>query len=231
MTENLWCVKNVLMISCPLCLTAKTTEFCATEMKYFGQMQNRAYFLCPQCELRFLEPSMRMSPHDEKFRYDSHKNGEINENYLDFLRPVMRVSGDFLGLDAPLQVLDYGCGEGRPFQILFPHHWETSHYDPFYFPESSLLERKYDWITCTEVVEHFYHPARDWKTLVGLLKPGGLLSVMTGLYNDSIHFSDWWYIKDPTHVCFYSLQTMQWIADRYQLEMIYNKNNIVLFRT
>lgn len=48
-------------------------------------------------------------------------------------------------------------------------------YDPFFFPDESLLSNKYDFVTCTEAIEHFFEPKKEWKILLNLLKENGML--------------------------------------------------------
>jgi cyclopropane fatty-acyl-phospholipid synthase-like methyltransferase len=64
-------------------------------------------------------------------------------------------------------------------------------------------ERTYDFITCTEVVEHFHHPALEFRRLDALLKPGGWLAIQTTFQTDDARFARWNYRRDPTHVVFY----------------------------
>lgn len=35
-------------------------------------------------------------------------------------------------------------------------------YDPFFAPEAGVLTRKYVFVTCTEVAEHFCRPCQAW---------------------------------------------------------------------
>lgn len=46
-------------------------------------------------------------------------------------------------------------------------------YDPFFFPSDSILSQKYDFVTCTEAIEHFFEPKKEWKLLLSLLKENG----------------------------------------------------------
>jgi len=45
-------------------------------------------------------------------------------------------------------------------------------------PGSEALTRTCDFITCTEVAEHFHRPADEFRRLDALLKPGGWLALM-----------------------------------------------------
>ena len=85
-------------------------------------------------------------------------------------------------------------------------------YDPFFQPDRAVLSRTYDFVTCTEVVEHFYNPADRFYELDSLLRPGGWLGVMTCFQTDDARFANWHYRRDPTHVIFYREATFWAIA-------------------
>jgi hypothetical protein len=61
-------------------------------------------------------------------------------------------------------------------------------YDPYFFPEKSHLDKKYQFITCTEAAEHFYNPYEEFNTIDGLLEIEGWLGVMTNFFDESINF-------------------------------------------
>jgi hypothetical protein len=85
-------------------------------------------------------------------------------------------------------------------------------YDPFFHNDPAAFEQTYDFITCTEVAEHFHHPAEEFDRLDSLLRPGGWLALMTCFQTDDDSFADWHYRRDPTHVVFYRPATLQMIA-------------------
>ena len=103
-------------------------------------------------------------------------------------------------------------------------------YDPYFFPDVSCLNKKYDFITCTETVEHFYSPNKEFHTLNSLLEVGGWLGIMTNFYDDSINFNDWYYRKDPTHVVFYTEETFKFIASMMSWRIEIPTKNVVLFK-
>ena len=105
---------------------------------------------------------------------------------------------------------------------------EVVSFDPYYFPEIKL-EGKYDFITCSEVVEHLYQPGTEIQKLQSLIKSGGILGVMTQLYSEEIDFADWWYRRDPTHVCFFQRQTMEWIAREWFSRCEFYPKGVTLF--
>lgn len=102
-------------------------------------------------------------------------------------------------------------------------------YDPFFALEPEALRRSCDFITCTEVVEHFHSPADELDRLDRLLRPGGWLGVMTEMWREGRAFDDWHYVRDPTHVCFYRPETMAWIARRYGWTLDVPHPNVALF--
>jgi len=93
------------------------------------------------------------------------------------------------------------------------HH--VTIYDPVFAPDTAALSATYDVITCTETAEHFHNPADDFARLNSLLRPGGVLAVMTCFQTDDEKFANWHYRQDPTHVVFYREQTFRFLADKF----------------
>jgi 2-polyprenyl-3-methyl-5-hydroxy-6-metoxy-1,4-benzoquinol methylase len=93
--------------------------------------------------------------------------------------------------------------------------FDCIHYDPFFHPDESVFEKKYDFITCSETAEHFRDPAKEFNRLATLLEPGGVLGVMTSMHDSNTDFANWHYRHDPTHVAFYSEKTFNLLVDRF----------------
>ena len=102
-------------------------------------------------------------------------------------------------------------------------------YDPFFFPDPAVLDKQYDFVTCTEAIEHFYFPDREWKQLVGLVKPGGWLGIMTKLVTEETPFTDWYYAGDPTHVCFFSRETFRFLGESDDLQVSFRRGIVWSF--
>ena len=47
---------------------------------------------------------------------------------------------------------------------------EMTDYDPIFQPDDAAVAEgaQYDFVTCTEVAEHFHNPAREFDNMVGL---------------------------------------------------------------
>ena len=103
-------------------------------------------------------------------------------------------------------------------------------HDPIYHPNPDALSRSYQFITATEVFEHLHQPDRDLETIYRALKPGGWLGIMTKRAHDKDAFSKWHYIQDPTHVCFWSETTFQWLADKWQASVSFPAPDAVLIQ-
>lgn len=133
------------------------------------------------------------------------------------------------GANDKLKGLDYGSGP-RPVlaMMLKEKGFSCDVYDPLFQPDPAKLERSYDFITCTEVVEHFHEPLAEFNRLFGLLKEDGELAVMTQL-RPAEGFERWWYARDPTHMSFYSGKTMAWIAGRFGRRLTLMPQGIAFF--
>ncbi|MGE4158547.1 MAG: class I SAM-dependent methyltransferase [Planctomycetota bacterium] len=131
--------------------------------------------------------------------------------------------------------LDFGSGPGPVLaQLLAERGHRVALFDPHFAPDPAVLERRYDFVTCTEVVEHFREPGREWDKLMSLLKPGGWLGIMTKLADRWLEspelFATWFYIRDLTHLCFYSRRTIQYLARCHGLRVEWGRDDMILLQ-
>ena len=188
-------------------------------------------FICPECSLVFKNPEHFLDHADESHRYQQHMNNSDDPGYVAFLDRLVDPLREFL--PSKFDALDFGCGPGPTISILLENvGGKVENYDPLFFPDAHLLiPESYDVVTCTEVVEHFKNPKNDWELLTSLVKDSGLLGVMTLQYSPEIDYAKWWYKNDPTHVCFYQERTLNFLAEEFGFEIIYNdKKSITIFR-
>ena len=204
---------------CPLCRASQGRPF---------YRDSREYFRCPVCTLVFVLPCQFLSSKEEKSVYDLHYNSADDPGYRRFLA---RLFGPLSQRLAPNSCgLDFGSGPGPTLSVMFEeagHSMEI--YDPFFAPETIALQRKYDFIVASEVVEHLHDPRRELDRLWSCLKPNGLLGIMTKRVIDRDAFSRWHYKNDPTHVCFFSTATFQWLADHWRSTLTFPDKDVVLF--
>ncbi len=174
----------------------------------------RRHFPCSTCRLIFTARELLLPPEKEKARYSAHQNGPGQPGYVAFLQQALDAARPFL--PAGGRGLDYGCGPGPTLSgLLREEGFPCDDFDPFFHPQTPT--GPYDFIFATEVVEHFYRPAAAWAEMLGLLRPGGLLVVMTEFLDDAGIFPSWWYVNDFTHVAFYHAETMDWLCRRHAL--------------
>lgn len=208
-------------MQCPLCLKEKNEPYFRDKV--------RAYQHCLVCGLVFVPPSYFLSAKDEKARYDLHQNNPNDEGYTQFLLQLATPMFSYLKPDDA--GLDFGSGPEPALAGLFNlYDFNVELYDPFYANTPQVLNRKYNFITATEVAEHLHHPAQVFQQLVEMLCPHGLLGVMTKPQPPKNAFSGWWYKNDPTHVCFYSEKTFCWMAEKWKLHIEYSKGDVIIFR-
>ena len=207
--------------ACPLCG--------ASGARPLGSAHGRDFFDCEVCGLAFVHPSQRPDADAERARYETHRNDPADPGYRAFLARLLEPM--LARLPAGAEGLDYGSGPGPTLSLMLGEAGHpTVEYDPFFAPDTSLLERRYDFITCTETVEHFFDPAAEFARLDSMLRPGGWLGVMTTMRDDARSFTHWWYVRDRTHVCFYRPRTMEWIARRFDWSLELPDTNVALFR-
>ena len=215
-SEDELCLSSIV---CPMCRDDKIIEFYSDK--------NRNYFQCSRCDLIFVSHEQFLSPAKEKERYDLHTNNPNDINYRNFLKRIL----DPINLQIPQNSLglDFGCGPGPTLSLMFQdagHRVEL--FDPFYKNNTDVFNHSYDFITATEVIEHLHNPYNEIKELWNCLKPNGLLGFMTGFVMDKKTFSSWYYIRDLTHVCFYSKATFLWLAADLNASVSFSEPDIAI---
>lgn len=206
---------------CPLCQTNQTHPF--------AQAHQREYFECHLCRLIYMHPNQHLSPKEERKRYETHNNNPTDPNYRNFLNRLATPLMEHLVKGA--EGLDYGSGPGPTLSIMLKEHgFSMAIYDPFFAPDPKSLTRTYDFITCTETVEHFFNPHKEFQQFNHLLRPGGWLGIMTEIRQEDCPFEQWYYVRDNTHVCFYNKDTMAYLATHFKWILQSPHKNVFLFQ-
>ena len=201
---------DVAVNACPLCASPEPHT-------HIVGPKGRGYLRCPNCQLIFMEREFLPDRASEEARYRAHQNGLQDEGYVRFLNLAITPALPYL--NDSMHGLDFGCGPTPTLSgLLKQHGLHCDNYDPYFYP--ALPEKQFDFIFATEVVEHFYNPARELQQLSALLKQDGILTIMTEPWTSVEGFADWHYAKDITHVCFYHAKTIEFICARYGFEML-----------
>lgn len=161
--------------------------------------------------------------------YDLHVNDVRDQGYRLFLSRLATPLLERLPPDR--QGLDFGCGPGPALAAMME---EAGHrmrlFDLFYYNTPEVLTHSYDFIVATEVVEHLQDPHAVFQTLFRILKPGGWLGVMTKQVMNPEAFSQWHYIRDKTHICFYSKPVFEYLAQQFNAVPDFIGNDVILLK-
>ena len=197
------------------------------ELREFQWVDERCYRRCPQCSATLMDPAGWLSEQAERAVYALHDNRPDDPRYRSFLH---RLAGPLLEVLPPGQKgLDFGCGPGPALaQMLEEAGHQMALYDPAFFPDTSVLAEQWDFIVCTEVVEHLRHPLAVFRQLDQMIRPGGWLGIMTCFQTDDERFANWFYRRDPTHIVFYREATFSWLAKRFHWQMTVPRKDVVL---
>ncbi|MFN2328003.1 MAG: class I SAM-dependent methyltransferase [Chromatocurvus sp.] len=209
---------------CPLCSQAQNTQL-------FARDGRRVYRRCQRCLLVWVPPAFFLSSAREKAEYDLHENSMADAGYRRFLA---RLADPLLNcLEPGARGLDFGCGPGPALAAMLEERGcRVALYDVFYQPDQDALQGRYDFITATEVVEHLHCPGDELAGLWSLLRPGGVLGIMTKRVSDREAFLRWHYKNDPTHVCFFSAETFDWWARQYGARLHFpGPDTVLLFKS
>lgn len=203
---------------------------CGTAGSLFETDLPQTYLTCSCCGLVWMREADRLSHEAETEHYLNHENNPNDEQYRHFLSQLWEPLREHL---RPGDCgLDFGSGPGPTLHLMAREDgFPCAAYDPIFRPDKLVLDSRYDFVTCSETVEHFHDPLTGFESLYELLKPGGWLGVMTVRYDKRIVFRDWYYRRDPTHVAFYRNSTLRWLCGHLGFEEPdFVSNRVVLLR-
>lgn len=186
------------------------------------------FYECGDCKGIFRDKIQLLNFSQEKERYLHHVSSIHDDGYYKFVSPIINeVKTHFCKGNTGL---DYGCGHTPVLsEFLQREHYDMEIFDAVFFNEPSVLNRKYHFIVCCEVMEHFYQPSKDFHLLYESLLQGGKLICKTHLFETGMDFGQWYYKNDPSHVFIYQPQTIAWIKDHYQFNDVKIKDRLITF--
>lgn len=191
---------------------------------------DKTYHKCSECEYIFMDEEFYIDESRERLHYDKHHNSFACLGYVEMFE---RLIAEFVPLENIETALDFGCGEGEVLPILLEKNGvRCDRHDLFYFPKKVYEDKSYDLIVSTEVIEHLEKPLQVLEMLSSHLKQNAYLLLMTRFHpqNDK-EFLEWFYIRDITHIGFFSLKTFEYLAKKLSLEILkHNSKNTILFR-
>lgn len=202
---------------CPLCN--------GTSKSFYTHGQ-RKFLQCSLCLSVFLHPKNYLTTKQEEAHYKNHNNNPEDTGYQNFVSPATNaVLRDFTPQHSGL---DFGSGTGSPIvKVLQDNRYSIEQYDLFFHNNPVLLQKQYDYITCTEVAEHFKEPLKEFELLKSLLLPNGKLYLMTDLFDEARDFGSWYYKNDHTHVFMYHRNALEWIREKLQFKKLIIEKRLI----
>lgn len=190
------------------------------------------YYKCLNCEFIHMDEGKKISFDCERGIYDLHENSMESEGYVNMFSKFLENA--VIPFKSEGKGLDFGSGpEPVLMQIINrDYNFDMENYDLHYQPEKVYLNKKYDLIVSTEVVEHLDNPMEILELIYSLLKEDGIFAFMTVLHdNDDENFKNWWYRRDETHISFFSEKTLEFIASKVAFKIIYSdKKRVFTFQ-
>ena len=198
------------------------------KIEFFLNVEGLDYWQCALCKATMLDSIKFISNNKEKKHYLKHNNQINDTRYRIFLSNLIEPLKDKISIDD--MGLDYGCGYAPALaDILKKDGFNVELYDPFFFKNENIFCRKFNFITCSEVVEHFFKPYEEFNKIDSLLAKNSWLAIMTSFMTEDYLFKNWYYRRDPTHVVFYKKITFKIIASQRNWKINFPSDNIVLF--
>ena len=190
------------------------------------EINNIRYHICPNCGFLSKDEQHFLTSELEFERYKQHDNN--NEGYFTYLFNVYESISNYV----EGRVLDFGCGESHYLaNIISDKGYVCDYYDLYFFPNESYLNNVYNTIIMSEVIEHLADPLIELKKLVDLLDSNGKLIIKTFLLKDNISLKSWWYLRDSTHISFFTYKSFLKICELFSLEVIYcNDKDLIILK-
>lgn len=205
---------------------------CGSDTEKIDDSQiNVIHDYCPNCGFIYKGKEYHLEMHNEHEQYILHNNTMENEGYVNIFLDL--ISEYIKPLGVMRKVLEFGSGPGPVLKALLKREgYDVCDFDPFFNDNTEYLNNKYQLITSTEVIEHFSDPLKEFKHLYNLLEKDGYLLIMTRLRKMGIEeFLNWWYRRDLTHISFYTMGTIEYIARKLNMKIMKTNNeNIILLQ-
>ncbi len=187
------------------------------------------YRRCRHCGLSMLEADAWLDREEERTYYKTHENRPGDPGYLLHLERLITPLTQ--AIPAPATGLDWGCG---PHPVLADRlrkkGYQMAAWDPAFGPALPAAPADgWDFITCTEVIEHLHEPRASLKAMLHRIRPGGVLAIMTEWLPEPRQFNRWHYRRDPTHVAFYSPNSLRWAAQHFGCTVDLPARGVALF--
>ncbi len=208
-------------------------KICSSETREIHHKTFGIYHVCDYCDFISKDKHDHITEQEQLTIYNSHQNSIDDPIYVEYFNRFLNESVfPFIGNGK--KGLDFGSGPSPVLALLMSdtYGYNMDIYDLFYSPQKSYLNKTYDLITSTELVEHLEDPLAYFSLFIKLLNDEGILAIMTNFHqkNDK-EFMNWHYIRDRSHISFYNYRTFEVIAEKLYLKILYTDHKkFITFR-
>ncbi len=207
------------MDNCPLC-GSPTSVIKGASLELILVAGIERFYRCEICHSVHVPSRFHLTEQQELERYALHDNNGTDEGYRNYLSGVIHSAEKLTGDISSFRILDYGSGENAVMTtILKERGIDAIAYDPNY-ENLSTIDGEFDLIVACESPEHFRSPREEFTKICSHLKPNGYLYLRTELLGTTPYFSAWYYKNDPTHIFFYSQDTLEYVARQFGLKLV-----------
>lgn len=219
--------KGLSAMNCRVCERAANPIFSGYILQY-----NVQYFYCDYCGFLFTEdPYWLEEAYKESITHLD--TGILHRNLL--LSKTASIVIFFL-FNRNAKFLDYAGGYGIFVRLMrdvgFDFYWHDKFSNNLLargFGHSIEETRDFELLTCFEAFEHFINPIEDIKKLLEVADD--ILFSTRILPKRLPKPKEWWYygLDHGQHISFYSIKTLKYIANRFNLKFYSNEIGTHLF--
>jgi hypothetical protein len=198
-------------------------KICSSTTREIHHKTFGIYHICDYCGYIFKDKHDHISKEASQVIYDSHNNSIEDPRYVEYFERFLN-EAVFPFINDGKNGLDFGSGPSPVLAQLLAetYGYDMDIYDLFYSPQKSYLNKTYDLITVTEVVEHLENPLTYLSLFREHLNEDGILSMMTLFHhNNDEDFLNWHYIRDRSHISFFCEKTLDVIAEKLSMKIIF----------
>ena len=184
------------------------------------------YEKCEHCGFLSKKDEFILSPSEEYNRYLLHDNDK-SEGYFKYQEKFYFEIKNYL----VNKVLDYGCGNNHMLvNVMEKYGLKSSYYDLYFYNNTNYEKDRYKAIILEEVIEHLKDPIEVLTHLYNLLETGGNFIIRTRFVSDELNH-DWWYLRDSTHISFFSVKTFIFLCSIFNMKIIYcNDIDVIILK-
>jgi SAM-dependent methyltransferase len=177
----------------------------------------RIYYYCSECCLIFVDTVCHLDKEMEKKILSSQNQSIDKAEYVEYVNQIIQMVLPYINEENI--GLDYGCGPSPTLTYLLEKENITCFNNDNNFGYTHPY-KEYDFIFAIECLEKFKEPDKEFDKILTLLKPGGILGVMTETYPEINRFRFWHNRQDRIHVSYYHRNTISYFMDNKDLELL-----------